>query len=183
MANNAHLFSTDIEDFQLIKEAEKPYYFSRCNLPALWLLFFNENSVKLKDIYSDEEPLVEEDPCKELILFENKEIALRRFQQNLPLFNNIWKDIETDEIVLGFLEKVESWKGKNLVLDTWSIIEDTTPKAFRDIMQAFNILSCGKSQQFMKCLSDYTGHRDDKFRLFEEKVSDSPEGIIGYSTF
>jgi hypothetical protein len=183
MANNAHLFSTDIEDFQLIKEAEKPYYFSRWNLPALWLLFFNENSIKLKNIYSDEEPLVEEDLCEELILFENKEIALGRFQQNLPLFSSIWKDIETDKTVLEFLEKIAGWKGKNLVLDTWSIIEDTTPKAFRDITQAFKTLSCGESQQFMRCLSDYTGHRNDKFRFFKEKVSDSPEGIIGYSTF
>ncbi len=185
MANNAHLFSTDIEDFQLIKEVEMPYYFSRWNLPDLWFLLFGLDSIKFKTVYLEDGD-EKEYSWQEIILFEKKEVAISQFIKKLPLLNEIYKEVENDREVLKFIEKIKLWNGANLVLELSEVVEDH-PKAMQDFSEAMNFLSIGRINDFMKSLADYTGYRHDltfsKFKFLRSRIEDSPEGIIGYTRF
>src|SRR5262249_14164449 len=137
MANRAYLFSTDLSDINRIGELEEPYYDSRWNIPILWLLFFNHQSIKIKTCWLEDYPDHEEFSWEELYLIENKELALARFSENLKTLAEIWKRIEKNEQVLTFIKKVRNWKGENLVLDPGEIVENEISKAIQILHPAF----------------------------------------------
>ena len=187
MANRAYLFSTEINDYNEIKDVEEPYYDSRWNIPLLWFLFFTEESIKVKNCYLDEDVEKVEESWEQVVLVEKKAVAIERFLLNLKCLTEIWKEIESDKEVVDFIERIDHWKGINLVLEPYEIVEDH-PKAVQDFKVALKFLSDGKLNEFLETISDYAGKPKsqsliEKFfsKFTKEEVKDSLNYFIGYT--
>ena len=151
MANRAYLFSPEDEDYLL--EMGDEYYDSRWNIPLLWFLFFDENSLMMLSRKEDEDDVLE------TFLVENKDIAIERFQNTFSKLNAVLDISEID--VEEFIENIKRWEGEQLVLDPMEIIEgegeNPESKTVKDYLSALRCLKCGEIKEFIEVVDYYAG--------------------------
>ncbi|HQU85227.1 MAG TPA: hypothetical protein PKY59_18955 [Pyrinomonadaceae bacterium] len=187
MANRAYLFLSKVSDNHIIKNLKEPYYDSRWNIPLLWFLFFDRNSLKLKTVYFEEDKEQIENSWHEIALIEKKDSAIENFSKNIQLLNEVWKQVDKDEEIIRFIENIKRWHGEYLVLDTTEIVEDHE-QAFKDFSNSFDYLESKKSVEFVKSLNNYSGNFQEPnllVKLFAnrdyERVSDSLAYFVGHT--
>lgn len=165
MANRAYLFSPEEEDYLL--EMGDEYYDSRWNIPLLWFLFFDENSLAMMSR--------EEDDILETFLIENKNIAIERFQKRIPKIKSVIdvSKIDVEEII----ENLKRWEGDQLVLDPMEIIqgdgENPESETIKDFSKALNYLSNEEINKYIEIFGKYAGN-------FDEIDKQNPQDIQNY---
>lgn len=167
MANRAYLFATDIADFNQIENDEEPFYDSRWNIPLLWFLFFAPESIKQKTINFRNSAAE-----REVILFEDKEIALDRFEKLYPFLEEFFSEQLFDRT--QFIKNIEDWDGKNLVLNPRQVINGDDLKTFQNFSEALAFIQIGETEKFVKILDGYAGG-------FERIDKDLNRYFIGYT--
>jgi hypothetical protein len=154
MVNRAYLFSAENGNYRL-NRSETGYYDSRWIIPLLWFLFFDVDSVRLKTVEIDNHT------WQKLFLLENKEIAVDRFIQRLPLakeyFNQklfrFFDEVDFDE----FVQKVTNWIGNFLVVDVDEIVQDDAIETLNKFKLALQFLEDRNIEEFSKEIQHYTG--------------------------
>jgi hypothetical protein len=161
MANRAYLFSSNVEELKNINnEFPKEFYDSRWNIPLLWFLFFNMNSIKMQTFFIKDEP---KETWETAILVEDKDIAIKRFEDIFSIFNPILNFSDSEKS--DFIKTISKWQGSLLVLDPWEIIqsegEKSNTKTLKDFSMALELLEIGAFQKAFNILDVYAGKLEE----------------------
>lgn len=171
MANRAYLFSPEDENY-LLKRGDE-YYDSRWNIPLLWFLFFDENSL----IMSSRK---DEDYILETFLIENKHVAIERFQNTVSKLNAILEISGID--IKEYIENIKRWEGDQLVLDPMEIIqgegEITESETIRDFSNALKFLSNGEFNKYIEIFGKYAGSID---RIDNQNSQEIRNYLVGFT--
>ena len=172
MANRAYLFSPEDEDYLL--EMGDEYYDSRWNIPILWFLFFDENSLSMLSREEDEFDV------PETFLIENKDLAIERFQNAIPKIKSVLdiSSIDVEEII----ENLKRWEGDQLVLDPMEIIqgdgENPESETIKDFSSALRYLSNGEINKYIEIFEKYAGSFD---KIDKQNSQEIQNYLIGFT--
>jgi hypothetical protein len=175
MANRAYLFATDNENYRLDRD-KIPYYDSRWNIPLLWFLFFEENSIKTRTATVYDQP---DKPWNETILIDRKNAAIERFVKSLPNLDRLFSlpNIDIEKFVGG----IENWQGNSLILDPCEIIQDEgekpDSKTLNEFSRALKLLANEETEKAVQILDIYAG----EFKVVGETASNFTNYFIGYT--
>lgn len=173
MANRAYLFSPEDEDYLL--ERGEEYYDSRWNIPILWFLFFDENSLSMLSREDDKGNVF-----LETFLIENKEVATERFQNTIPKIKSVLDNsgVDVEEII----ENLKRWEGEHLVLDPMEIIqgegENPESETIKDFSKALKYLSSSEVNKYIEIFEKYAGYFD---KIDKQDPQEIRNYLIGFT--
>ena len=172
MANRAYLFSPEDEDYLL--EMGDEFYDSRWNIPLLWFLFFDENSLMLLSREEDEDDVLE------TFLIEKKDVAIERFQDAILKVKTVLNisEIDIEEII----KNLKRWEGDQLVLDPMEIIqgegENPESETIKDFSSALKFLSKGEIKKYIEIFGKYAGNLDE---IDKQNPQEIQNYLIGFT--
>jgi hypothetical protein len=115
MANRAYLYSSNGDTLHAQAVHKSPYYDSRHLLPIAWLLFFNGESIRPRQVTGHFGGT-----WFEVLLVRSREAALRDFRVRLPCLADLRLEAAVDYEL--FLDRIRRFPDEQLVLDPQEIL-------------------------------------------------------------